>query len=61
MLNDAVLAQCDAADGRTDRVIANYSACTFDPATLRCPGGADTADTCLSDPQIATLNAIHTT
>jgi hypothetical protein len=30
-------------------------------ASLRCPGGADTGDTCLSDPQLAVIQAAHTT
>jgi feruloyl esterase len=48
--------------------VSNQAACnaSFDPSTatlngtaLRCPGGADSADTCLSDVQIAALKAIH--
>jgi pimeloyl-ACP methyl ester carboxylesterase len=63
-----VLRQCDALDGLTDGVIANYLACAarFDPlkvpqpyAAIRCAGGADTGDTCVSDAQIATLNQMH--
>lgn len=63
-----VLRQCDALDGRTDGVINNYYACDrlFDPtvtphplAKLRCAGGTDTGNDCLSDAQIATLDAFH--
>ncbi|HSW20159.1 MAG TPA: tannase/feruloyl esterase family alpha/beta hydrolase [Ramlibacter sp.] len=63
-----VLRQCDALDGLTDGVIGNYLGCAarFDPrkapqafAALRCPSGAATGDSCLSDPQIATLNQMH--
>ncbi len=60
VLHNAVMAQCDAADGLQDGVIASYASCTFDATTLRCAGGTDLGDTCLSDAQIATLNAIHT-
>jgi len=49
------LAQCDGQDGLTDGLVSNVEACRFDPETLRCPGGADAADTCLSDAQIAAL------
>ncbi|WP_157991419.1 tannase/feruloyl esterase family alpha/beta hydrolase [Caldimonas tepidiphila] len=49
-----------AADGLVDGIIANYGSCQFDPVVLRCAGGADTGDTCLSDAQINTLNALHT-
>jgi hypothetical protein len=63
-----VLQKCDGLDGTTDGVINDYLACDslFDPtitpdpfAALRCPGGADTGNTCLSDAQIATLGKIY--
>jgi feruloyl esterase len=59
MLATAVYAKCDALDGLKDGVIANVAACrrAFDVASLRCPGGKDSGDSCLSDPQIATLRA----
>jgi hypothetical protein len=73
LLNRAVLAACDGLDGVKDGVVSNVAACnaTFNPATatvdgsttgapLRCPNGADTGDTCLSDPQIAALNVYNT-
>ena len=31
----------------------------FDVGTLRCPGGADNGDTCLSDAQIEADRAVH--
>lgn len=60
--------QCDALDGLEDGVINNYIACNrlFDPAVhpdafakIRCAGGADTGNDCLSDAQIATVNVFH--
>ena len=60
---------CDALDGVVDGLISNQARCNamFDPATarvngtpLRCPGGADTGDTCLSDAQITALKTINT-
>ncbi|KQP21753.1 tannase/feruloyl esterase family alpha/beta hydrolase [Pseudorhodoferax sp. Leaf267] len=51
----AVRAACDAGDGIVDGVVANPQACTFDPAVLRCAGGADTGNACLSDPQLAAV------
>ena len=59
LLSNAVLASCDALDGVTDGVVSNPQACTaaFDPATLRCTGGTDTGDTCLSDAQLAVVNS----
>lgn len=55
LLADAVLAQCDAMDGLADRILSKPMACKFDPATLRCPGGADAGDKCLSDAQVHTV------
>jgi feruloyl esterase len=51
----AAIARCDGLDGLKDGLIANVEACRFDPSMLRCPGGADGGDTCLSDAQIAAL------
>ena len=64
----AAVQACDALDGVADGLVSNQPACNaaFDPATatvdgapLRCAGGADTGDTCLSDAQIAALKAIN--
>jgi len=60
LLNDAVLESCDtvAADGLVDGVISNWEACRFDPARLRCRGGADSGDSCLSDNQLNSIRAL---
>ena len=59
---------CDNLDGLEDGVINNYIGCNRmldaklnpDPLkNIRCPGGADTGDTCLSDAQMAVINAFH--
>lgn len=60
LLANAVLAQCDGLDGVSDGIISKPAACNFDATALRCAGGADTGDSCLSDAQIATVNAITT-
>ncbi|WP_236066828.1 tannase/feruloyl esterase family alpha/beta hydrolase [Paraburkholderia haematera] len=69
VLHDTVIAACDALDGVADGLISNINACnaSFNPSTatlngtpLRCPGGADTGDTCLSDAQIGALNVYNT-
>jgi Tannase and feruloyl esterase len=72
--NAAVAAEtlrlCDTLDGLGDGVINNYVACdrlldpgiTADPLkNIRCPGGEDTGDSCLSDKQMATVNLFHAT
>jgi hypothetical protein len=60
--------QCDALDGIEDGLVSNYVACNrrFDPsvtpnplAAVRCAGGADTGDTCLSDAQIKAADALY--
>ena len=55
----AVRASCDGLDGIVDGVVSNLKACAaaFDPATLRCPGGADAGNSCLSDAQLATVHS----
>ncbi|MDB5825487.1 MAG: hypothetical protein JWR21_4191, partial [Herminiimonas sp.] len=63
-LTDAAYKACDELDGVRDGVISNVAACNaaFNVETLkkqfRCPGGADTGDTCFSDAQIAAINRI---
>lgn len=68
-LFDASLQACDGLDGVQDGVVSNVPACnaSFNPATatlngapLRCAGGGEGGDNCLSDPQIAALNAYNT-
>jgi hypothetical protein len=61
LLYDATIAACDALDGLKDGVISNVARCRFDPQTLRCPGGDDTGNTCLSDVQIAAFNTYSST
>lgn len=56
-LAKAVRDACDADDGIVDGLVSNPGACTFNPTTLRCPGGADAGDSCLSDAQLATVAA----
>lgn len=72
VLFQAAVAACDTLDGARDGVISNVKACNaiFDPskarlngAAIRCPGGQDIGDTCLSDAQLqalATINSVQT-
>ena len=69
LLLAAAMETCDKLDGVADGVISNQHACNqrFDPASatvngkpLRCPGGADAGDRCLSDAQIAAMRTINT-
>jgi feruloyl esterase len=58
---NAVNTACDGLDGIEDGVVSNYRACPvrFDLTRLKCPGGVDAGDTCLSDAQLATLQAAY--
>jgi hypothetical protein len=60
-VHKAVLEVCDARDGLSDGIVSNYDSCarSFDVKTLRCPHGNDSADACLSDAQIGTLETMH--
>ena len=61
LLQNAVMDACDALDGVADGVISNPGACqsTFNLSSLRCARGADTGDSCLSDPQIADITMVN--
>jgi pimeloyl-ACP methyl ester carboxylesterase len=61
LIGEAVYAKCDELDGAKDGIISNVAGCNsaFDISSLRCPNGADTGDTCLSDAQIGTVKAIN--
>lgn len=58
LLADRTRATCDAADGVADGIIGRYLECRNDVAALRCPAGKAAAG-CLSDAQIASVNAIR--
>jgi hypothetical protein len=61
----AVYAACDGLDGLEDGIISNVPGCnkvfTMQTvrAALRCEGGADMGNGCLSDAQIQTVDAIN--
>jgi len=69
LLFKAALEACDALDGATDGLISNQNLCNarFDPSTatlagvpVRCAGGIDAGNGCLSDAQITALKTIDT-
>jgi len=59
-LHKAVLDGCDTLDGLADGIVSRYGACraAFDPKKLHCPDGRD-SDNCLTDAEIAAVEAIH--
>lgn len=66
LVYDAVYKACDKLDGLEDGTIGNIPSCNaaFNIETvrvrLRCPGGGEGGDGCLSDAQIAALQQIAT-
>lgn len=57
VIQRAVLAACDEADGLKDGLVSNPLACNFDPAVLACKS-TDGKD-CLSSAQVDTLKALY--
>jgi len=60
LLQSAVMAACDKLDGAEDGIIGNVAGCraAFKLASLRCEGGRDAGDACLSDRQIRAVQAL---
>lgn len=61
LVHRATLAACDKLDGLEDGLIANYAACPSHAhaSALRCPGGVDAGDHCLSDAQIELVSSVR--
>jgi hypothetical protein len=57
MIQEAVLAKCDALDGVKDGIINDPSVCHFDPKVLLCTSGD--APNCLTHPQFDALSKIY--
>jgi tannase/feruloyl esterase len=57
MIQNAVLAKCDALDGVKDGIINDPAMCRFDPTVLSCKSG-DAPD-CLTHPQLDALRKIY--
>jgi pimeloyl-ACP methyl ester carboxylesterase len=60
LITDAVYATCDGLDGVKDGIVSHVKACNaaFDVKTLRCAGGKDAGDGCLSDAQLGAVAKI---
>ncbi|GAB2586530.1 hypothetical protein GCM10027034_18610 [Ramlibacter solisilvae] len=63
LVQRTVLGVCDRLDGASDGIVSNVESCrqlnTQVLASLRCAGGADLGDTCLSDAQLDTVRTIE--
>jgi feruloyl esterase len=58
LINNAVVAACDAMDGVVDGVIDNPLACTWQPSSLLCAPGQD-PNTCLTSAQVTALANVY--
>lgn len=58
LINQAVLAACDADDGAADGVLRDPRVCDFDPGELQCTEGQDPA-MCLSAEQVAAVRRVY--
>ncbi len=63
LVQRTVLQACDKLDGAADGIVSNVESCrqlnTQILASLRCTGGTDTGDGCLSDAQLDTVRTIE--
>lgn len=63
LVQRTVLQACDRLDGAADSIVSNVESCrqlnSAILASLRCPGGTDAGDSCLSDAQLATVRTIE--
>jgi feruloyl esterase len=63
LVQNTVRDACDKLDGVVDGIVSNVESCrqlnSQILAQLRCSGGGDTGDNCLSDPQLDTIRAIE--
>ena len=57
LLQQEVLAQCDALDGQTDGLISDPQRCKFDPSKLAC--GISNSPQCFTPPQLDALRKIY--
>lgn len=57
LIQNAVMAACDAIDGVEDGLISDPRACRFDPSALICKG--EDAPDCLTAPQASALKKIY--
>jgi len=60
LVNDAVLAACDASDGLADGIVSDAVGCRnrFDITRLQCAPGAS-GDSCLSEAQVRAVQTLH--
>jgi hypothetical protein len=58
LLENATIKACDMLDGAADGLVSDPVRCHFDPATLQCAAGADTAN-CLTAAQVGAVKKLY--
>ncbi|MDP3659811.1 tannase/feruloyl esterase family alpha/beta hydrolase, partial [Phenylobacterium sp.] len=58
LINDSVLAACDANDGLKDGLVTEPLKCAWDPKVLACKPGRS-GDACLTPAQVAGVRAVY--
>jgi feruloyl esterase len=58
LINSAVLATCDAADGAQDGIVRDPRSCNWDPGELECPDGLP-SDACLTPEQVDAVRVAY--
>lgn len=58
ILSNAVLAQCDGADGLVDSIVSRPDDCPFDPEVLRCKNDA-APDECLTSSELEAVKKLY--
>lgn len=59
LINNAVVAKCDALDGVSDGILEDPRKCQFDPAELQCKPGAGESNSCLSAAEVGVARQIY--
>ena len=57
LIQNAVMAACDAADGAVDGIISDPMRCHFDPKKLQCKG--EDAANCLTEAQVSAVEKLY--
>ncbi|KAK4495323.1 hypothetical protein PRZ48_013654 [Zasmidium cellare] len=58
LIHADILEQCDALDGAADGILEDPTLCRYKPIALQCPSNATNTSTCLTAPQVVTVQRI---
>lgn len=58
IVHSDILKQCDGLDGAIDGIIEDPTLCYYKPITLQCPSNATDTSSCLTAPQVLTVQGV---